>query len=217
MNNSLTPAAADAPVTFASSLFERGLHQYRPDIVRYVSRLGVPERMVEELTQDVLLVAHIRRADFRGQSAARTWLFGIAFHLVLNWRRRRCNREHCDERCSGSDDAVLEPCWNDASPGGDLVDMLFVRQLCARVAPALEAEPDVDRRLWLMVTFEEMSVASASRLLDVTPEQAHRMLDRTNRRVRSAVAQDASRALKLRGSRHPSSRTGVPRWVGAAE
>lgn len=47
------------------------LHHYRSDVLRYVSRLGVPQRVVEELTQDVFLIAYTRRESFRGEAALR--------------------------------------------------------------------------------------------------------------------------------------------------
>ena len=143
------------------------LFQYRPDIFRYVARLGIPKRMIEEVTQDVFLVAHTRRDSFRGQSTLRTWLFGIAFHLVRNWRRRRTNHEYCVNLCLGFDDPRLEDNWSQATSSGSAFDEVLTKELCAQVARVLDALPEVARRLWLMVTFEEAAVTSASKMLNL--------------------------------------------------
>lgn len=51
-----------------------------------VGRLGIPAGSVEDTTQEVFLVLHRRRAEFRGESSVRTWLHGITVHTA---RRQR--------------------------------------------------------------------------------------------------------------------------------
>lgn len=176
MDEAPKPSPAKMSITARGDVGDLELHQYRPDLVRYVSRLGVPKRVVEELTQDVLLVAHQRQATFRGQSALRTWLQGIALHLVLNWRRRRCNRERCDEH--NVLETRVEPCWTQAE-SKSAFDAVWTNQLCARVARTLEDLPEATRRLWLLVTFDDVTAAAASR--------THRRLQKTNLHIRSAI------------------------------
>ncbi|MEZ4451254.1 MAG: RNA polymerase sigma factor [Nannocystaceae bacterium] len=57
-----------------------------------VGRLGVPAASVEDTTQEVFLILHRRRGDFRGDSSVRTWLHGITVHVARRqrdalWRR----------------------------------------------------------------------------------------------------------------------------------
>lgn len=57
-----------------------------------VGRLGVPAANVEDTVQEVFLVMHRRRAEFRGESSVRTWLHGIAVFVARRHRdglRRR--------------------------------------------------------------------------------------------------------------------------------
>jgi RNA polymerase sigma-70 factor, ECF subfamily len=57
---------------------------------RLLLRLGVREADVDDLLQDVFVVALRRQTEFEGRSSARTWLCGIAVRLaVANGRRRR--------------------------------------------------------------------------------------------------------------------------------
>jgi RNA polymerase sigma-70 factor (ECF subfamily) len=54
---------------------------------RSLRRLGVPSSSLEDLTQDVFVVAARRLEDFEGRSSMQTWLFGIAMRVVLTRRR----------------------------------------------------------------------------------------------------------------------------------
>ncbi len=54
---------------------------------RSARRMGVAESSVDDVVQEVFLVAHRRLADFEGRSAVRTWLFGILIRVVSDHRR----------------------------------------------------------------------------------------------------------------------------------
>ena len=54
---------------------------------RCLRRAGVPEAALEDATQEVFLVYHRRRHEFRGDSSVRTWLVGIARGIAANVRR----------------------------------------------------------------------------------------------------------------------------------
>ena len=55
------------------------------EVSRWVRSLAGPEVDIEDLVQEVFVIAH--RSDFRGDSTASTWLFGIAANLVKRHRR----------------------------------------------------------------------------------------------------------------------------------
>jgi RNA polymerase sigma-70 factor, ECF subfamily len=57
-------------------------------------RLGVPEADLEDLVQEVFVVAHRRLHTFEQRSSIRTWLYAIAVRLYLNDARRRRRRGH---------------------------------------------------------------------------------------------------------------------------
>jgi RNA polymerase sigma-70 factor (ECF subfamily) len=56
-------------------------------------RFGVREADVDDLLQDVFVVALRRQSDFEGRSTVRTWLCGIALRLATAHVRRRRVRE----------------------------------------------------------------------------------------------------------------------------
>jgi RNA polymerase sigma-70 factor (ECF subfamily) len=49
---------------------------------RTLRRLGAPAHLLDDLTQEVLLVAVGKLSTFEGRSSFKTWLYGIAFHVA---------------------------------------------------------------------------------------------------------------------------------------
>lgn len=67
---------------------------------RSVRRLGVPEFEVDDVVQDVFVVAHRRLASFEGRSKLSTWLFGIAYRVVRDYRQARSAARRREEQVS---------------------------------------------------------------------------------------------------------------------
>jgi len=51
-------------------------------------RLGIPERDLEDVAQDVFVVVHRHLGDYDSARPLRPWLFGIAVRVALAYRRR---------------------------------------------------------------------------------------------------------------------------------
>lgn len=56
--------------------------------LRLVRRLGVHESDMEDVAQEVFLIAHRRIADLDAEANPRNWLFGIARRVVANYLRK---------------------------------------------------------------------------------------------------------------------------------
>lgn len=56
-------------------------------IWRSARRMGVSEGSVDDVVQEVFIVAHRRLGDFEGRSSIKTWLFGILLRVVSDHRR----------------------------------------------------------------------------------------------------------------------------------
>ena len=86
----IATVAAAAPD--AGSL--RELYEAHAVVVRrLLLRLGIAASDVDDLLQDVFLIALRRQSEFEGRSSARTWLCGIAVKLATAHRRRQRVRE----------------------------------------------------------------------------------------------------------------------------
>lgn len=54
---------------------------------RTARRLRTPEASLDDVVQEIFMVAYRRRDDFEGRSSPKTWLYGIAFNVVRAHRR----------------------------------------------------------------------------------------------------------------------------------
>jgi RNA polymerase sigma-70 factor (ECF subfamily) len=57
-------------------------------VLATLDRLGAPRLQREDLCHDVFMTAFDKRSDFDTSRPLRPWLFGIAFRLLLNVRRK---------------------------------------------------------------------------------------------------------------------------------
>ena len=68
------------------------LRQLFDEHARYIWRslrhLGVADADIEDVCQEVFLVAHRKLPEFAGRSSLRTWLYGICLRQASDYRRR---------------------------------------------------------------------------------------------------------------------------------
>jgi RNA polymerase sigma-70 factor (ECF subfamily) len=61
-------------------------------VLRSLRRLGVPERDLEDVAHDTFIVVHRKLADYDPNRPLRPFLFGIAFRVASDYRRRARHR-----------------------------------------------------------------------------------------------------------------------------
>lgn len=138
-------------------------------------RLGVREADLEDAVQDVFVVAHRRRAEFRGDSAIRTWLFGIARRVAAGYRRTnaRTQRRHQALRVAGGDDI---------RPAAERVDGSALLQRF------LDSLDDGKRSVFILAELEQHSGREIAAALGINPNTASARL-RAARRAFKAYTQ----------------------------
>jgi RNA polymerase sigma-70 factor (ECF subfamily) len=72
--------------------FDAVYRTYFPYVWQTLRRLGVAPVDLEDLAHDVFVVVHRRLDDYDPERAIRPWLFGIAFRLASESRRRAHRR-----------------------------------------------------------------------------------------------------------------------------
>ena len=83
------PHALHAAALDAAPLDLREAYREHADFVfRSLQRMGVPSADLEDLLQEVFLVAHRRRDRYSPEARLSTWLFGIALRVAKRHRRR---------------------------------------------------------------------------------------------------------------------------------
>jgi len=62
--------------------------EYSAFVWRTIKHLGVPERDVQDVCQEVFVVIHRKLDSFEGRSSLRTWVYGICIRTASDYRRR---------------------------------------------------------------------------------------------------------------------------------
>jgi len=136
---------------------ERFYREHAGRVLAWTIRLGGPAVDAEDLAQEVFAVALRRLPEFRGDSKASTWLFGITRRIVANARRKAALR-----RLVGLGELPELP---DERPGADeAVDRARRRR---HVQLALEKLGTAHREAIALVDLEGLSAVEAADLLGV--------------------------------------------------
>jgi RNA polymerase sigma-70 factor (ECF subfamily) len=72
--------------------FEEIYRAHFPYVWRALRRLGILPADIEDVVHDVFVIVHRRLDDYDRRRAVRPWLFGIAFRLASENRRRARHR-----------------------------------------------------------------------------------------------------------------------------
>jgi RNA polymerase sigma-70 factor, ECF subfamily len=72
--------------------FDDVYREHFPYVWRSLRRLGVAPADVEDLTHEVFVVVHRKLGEFEARRPIKPWLFGIAFRLASEDRRRARRR-----------------------------------------------------------------------------------------------------------------------------
>ena len=104
-----------------------------------LKRLGVAERDLEDLAQQVFLQVHGQLAKFDGRRPMRPWLFSFAYHAASNYRSLSRHRVEL---------SIVAPERADSRPGAD--EQLITRQELELAEQAL-ARVAIERRAVLLL------------------------------------------------------------------
>lgn len=176
---SADPTTVEARRAEAELPFERIYSEHFPFVWRCLRSLGVADAALDDATQDVFLAVHRQLGGFRGESALRTWLFGIVRNVASN--HRRSARRKADSPGPLADNLRSRgPGPHDRLEQAEAAD--FVRQFLAQL--------DEERReLFVTVLLEEMPVPEAAAALGVPLNTAYTRV----RRLRLAFQEARAR------------------------
>lgn len=130
---------------------------HAPFLLRVVERLTGPGAHVEDLVQEVFIVAHRRRAALKDVPELRGWLYRVAANRAAQhrrslWRRFRLARA-----------VEIEPAREATGPD----DVAARRQHGARVRAAVLALPFLQREAFVLVELEGFDTRTTAALLDI--------------------------------------------------
>lgn len=158
----------DQPV---ESFAARAMH-YIPRLRRYARALTGDASAADDLVQDALERALLKQSLWREGTDLRAWLFTLMHNLFINQVRSAAA-----SRLVPMDDAHAE------LPQAQATDRLEIRDLDA----ALQALPEEQRAVVLLVGLEQMTYDEAARVLDVPIGTVMSRLSRGRERLRQLL------------------------------
>jgi RNA polymerase sigma-70 factor (ECF subfamily) len=151
----------------------------------------VPEPALADAVQDTLLVVHRRRAEFRGQSSFRTWVYGIVLRVASGHRRS-----------AGRAGAVFDrnqPIEIDRAPSATPTPFEHLEQRAATelLHRLLDELPQGVRDVFVLVELEELSVQAAASVLGIGAASCKSRLRTARRAFDGACTRERARRDRL--------------------
>lgn len=135
---------------------KRLIREHHDLVWRTLRRLGVPDRDVEDATQNVFVIVG-RKLEHIGLEQERSFVFGVAMRVASD--ARRSQRRH-------PEDLVAEhPDETDPTPGPEA--QVRHEELLALLGAALKRLPEEQRAVFLLHEFEEMSTSEIASMLEI--------------------------------------------------
>ncbi|HKP64779.1 MAG TPA: sigma-70 family RNA polymerase sigma factor [Polyangiales bacterium] len=165
---------------------------HAPFIGSFLHRLGIHATEVEDLLQEVFIVAHRKGGYLPGPATPRSWLAAIAVRVAQAGRRAR----HRREPAAGAVVDLLK------ATGADPAQRLDVRRSMERVQRALDGMPFEQRAAFVLFEIEGESCEEIARVLEVPLGTIYSRLHHARRRFASAyAAADSGGARSVTGDR----------------
>ncbi len=174
------PSREAEPPSTLKQLYET--HAAR--VWRVLRRLGVAEADVPDLCQEVFLVAHRRWDDFEGRSSRATWLYGIAWRLASDHRRKR------QRRCEVPLDEARENRLSTPPEQERHSDVVRMRAEAHRILAAMEEK---QRAVFVLYELEGLTMREVTQILGCPLQTGYTRLHAARRRF-----QEAARAWRQR-------------------
>ena len=170
MSDGAQDAGVVDPVTFTALVDREG-----PDIHAYLVRRAPAE--AEDLLGRVWVEAYASRYSFDpARGSARSWLFGVARHVLQrHWRDRRPDLA----------DPILTT--TPVDPWDEVDARLDSAALAGPLRAALGDLPEVDREMLLLVAWEHLTPTEAAAVVGIPAATARTRLHRARARMRTAL------------------------------
>lgn len=171
------PAASSlAPIPAAqASQRVRAMFDAHHDFVwRSVRRLGIVEAEVDDVVQEVFIVAGRKVEVFEGRSSIRTWLFGIAMRVAHTHRRSRDRRIRRAAAYAQTAPTIADP---------------FERADAADLLHRLLDELDDDRRTaFVLADLEGLTAAEIAEELGVNANTIYSRIRTARKQIEDTIA-----------------------------
>jgi RNA polymerase sigma-70 factor (ECF subfamily) len=127
---------------------------------RTARRLGTPEDNLDDVVQEIFMVAHRRQHEFEGRSSIKTWVYGIVFNVV------RAHRRELGAKHPHTLDAARRADPDDVVDAADGPHERAAKREAARFIDRFLATLDDDRRdVFVLAELEQVTAPEIAALL----------------------------------------------------
>jgi len=146
---------------------------------RCVRRMGVPEGRLEDVTQDVFIVAGRNLATFEGRSSIQTWLYSIAFRVAQEHHRKHLREQRPDPHV--------------AKLAQTPEDQVQQREAAATLHTLLGDLDEDQRRIFVQIEIEGVPAADLAEAHGLSVNTIYSRLRLARRKVERALARHQAR------------------------
>jgi len=163
----------------AAPAFAEVFEAYAPYVLKLLRRMGVHERDLDDVGQEVFLTVHRKLPEFEGRSSLRTWVSGICLRKALDYRRNTARRQ---QRLGG--ELAAEPaCPQDEVP--DAEASCAQREQVVLLERALDQLSAEQRAVFVLYEIEELPMREVAETLGCPRFTAYTRLHAARRQVRA--------------------------------
>lgn len=174
-------ASAGEAAEQARAGFESLFRQHFPAVRRWVRALGVRATDVDDVAQEVFVIAHRRLDQLRQGSSATGWLFSITRRTCANHRRGRVREEARRQHADGPT-AMPDP-----------EDAVGRREAASILQGFLDGLPDEQRDAFVLYEIEGMKAPEVAEALGVAADSVHSRVRLARDKLARVVARHRAR------------------------
>jgi RNA polymerase sigma-70 factor (ECF subfamily) len=157
-------------------------HVYASFTWRVLRRLGIADAEVDDVCQEVFVVAHRRLGDFEGRSSLQTWLYGICIRVAADHRKRaRVRRED------------LEATPRELAIEARQEEDVALRQARAELDRILDTLSDDKRAVFVLYEIEELPMAEVAAAVGCPLQTAYSRLHAARQEVEAIMMRRRTR------------------------
>ncbi len=164
--------------------FAKIVHDYSPRLVAFAQGIVGQREAAEDVVQDALVKAFVKRGLWRGEGAMSTWLYRIVYTTAISSLRRR--------KAVGAADfsASLEASVSASDSADDEGDWALTDENIDRMRRALEQLGPVDRSLVTLFYIEDRSVRECGQVCSLSEANVKVRLHRARGRLRELMKKE---------------------------
>jgi RNA polymerase sigma-70 factor (ECF subfamily) len=176
---SLLELAAEERVPDETAVFSELYRENVAFVWRSLRRLGVRERDVDDVCQEVFVIVHRKLWTFGTNATMRTWLFGIARRVAADHRKRAHVRRETPAAPS-----ELDVSQGSTPDGSDAIELRRARAVLDEILDELD---EAKRAVFVLFELEEMPMSEVAKAVECPLQTAYSRLAAARKQVESAV------------------------------